>query len=68
MNENTLTGLGYVVSVPSRGAIFLNFMMANVDRLVVVSVPSRGAIFLNKVIDFCENLKSVSVPLGSYIS
>ncbi len=37
-----------MVSVPSRGAIFLNNIdWTMFDKIDIVSVPSRGAIFLN---------------------
>ena len=39
-----------IVSVPSRGAIFLNRIAGfEPNGLLKVSVPSRGAIFLNKL-------------------
>ena len=42
------------VSVPSRGAIFLNEKEEFVKSMrPIVSVPSRGAIFLNKRILYC---------------
>ena len=52
------------VSVPSRGAIFLNNVINMVrHHLSLVSVPSRGAIFLNKTGGFDPGrLYEVSVP------
>ena len=51
------------VSVPSRGAIFLNIekMLQEFDS-GNVSVPSRGAIFLNKIVKRLEEKLMVSVP------
>ena len=37
-----------LVSVPYRGATFLNFSLKNVKVLNIVSVPYRGATFLNE--------------------
>ena len=58
------------VSVPSRGAIFLNTERSNTDGSGIrVSVPSRGAIFLNKPEKSQRNPDRGFRPLsGSYIS
>ena len=65
MQRSRSGGWESTVSVPSRGAIFLNLNKANMaeETKKTVSVPSRGAIFLNRRKD---NLKifyfRVSVP------
>ena len=55
------------VSVPSRGAIFLN-QMSNDESIkseINVSVPSRGAIFLNdKVLSISVGTELFPSPLG----
>ena len=60
------------VSVPYRGATFLNLVHIKNCRLIVntVSVPYRGATFLNQAgVDNAPNEKASFRPLsGSYIS
>ena len=53
----------HTVSVPYRGATFLNHLQERIQVLYLVSVPYRGATFLNTV--YCPtlgNLFTVSVP------
>ena len=55
---------GKNVSVPYRGATFLNWhqTMAHVQCVVTVSVPYRGATFLNVITNFIKSTTAVSVP------
>ena len=60
----------YLVSVPYRGATFLNAKILILRKTILVSVPYRGATFLNGILENLRKLKSNSFrPLsGSYIS
>ena len=50
------------VSVPYRGATFLNEIMMDIVEDYQVSVPYRGATFLNKQLKSTKNFLKVSVP------
>ena len=52
------------VSVPSRGAIFLNKIVKRLEEKLMVSVPSRGAIFLNVTKNVLKLLSEFPSPLG----
>ena len=70
MNVDRIYEVFTGVSVPSRGAIFLNSiekLEAEIEELI--SVPSRGAIFLNKEVGMVSSEDMDFRPLsGSYIS
>ena len=54
-----------IVSVPYRGATFLNEMFLKVQSLYHVSVPYRGATFLNKTLDtFTPACSAFPSPIG----
>ena len=60
-----------IVSVPYRGATFLNQKPETMDKISNVSVPYRGATFLNFLpfFNLAQPLKYCFRPLsGSYIS
>ena len=49
MGERVAIGVRHIVSVPYRGATFLNDLKKNMRDLAQVSVPYRGATFLNNI-------------------
>ena len=63
--------LPMAVSVPYRGATFLNFYGVNVKKSDIVSVPYRGATFLNSLVKapvYGDSSSSFRPLSGSYIS
>ena len=60
----------WIVSVPYRGATFLNIQFEELAKgYEAVSVPYRGATFLNMIAGFYCTFKTSFRPLsGSYIS